>query len=116
MIFYENKKYVCKLDFAMDFIRGKWKAVILCHLYDSPLRFLELQRRTKGISQKVLTEKLKELETSGLIDKKVYPDIPPKVEYFLTDKGESLTYILKKFEDWVDENFPELEGSCNSNN
>ena len=62
MIDYNGKNYVCRLDFAMDFIRGKWKAVILCHLYKQPKRFLELQRITNGISQKVLNEKLKELE------------------------------------------------------
>ena len=44
MIYYNNKKYICLLDFAMDFIRGKWKALLLCHLYDGPIRFLELQR------------------------------------------------------------------------
>lgn len=50
MIYYNNKEYVCLLDFAMDFIRGKWKALLLCHLYDEPKRFLELQRIVKGIS------------------------------------------------------------------
>ena len=56
MVNYNGKHYVCLLDFAMEFIRGKWKAVLLCHLYDEPRRFLELQRITNGISQKVIFE------------------------------------------------------------
>lgn len=54
MINFKNKKYICLLDLAIDFIRGKWKDVILCHLYDEPKRFLELQIITKGVSHKVL--------------------------------------------------------------
>jgi DNA-binding HxlR family transcriptional regulator len=100
MISCNGKKYVCSLDFAMDFIRGKWKAVILCHLYNEPKRFLELQRITSGISQKVLNEKLKELENDGLIDKVIYAEIPPKVEYYLTSKGKDLTKIIKELENW----------------
>lgn len=100
MIDCNGKKYVCFLDFAMDLIRGKWKAVLLCHLYDEPKRFLELQRITNGISQKVLNEKLKELENDGLIDKVIYAEIPPKVEYYLTNKGKDLTEIIKELENW----------------
>lgn len=100
MIDCNGKKYVCFLDFAMDLIRGKWKAVLLCHLYDEPKRFLELQRITNGISQKVLNEKLKELENDGLIDKVIYAEIPPKVEYYLTNKGKDLTEIIKGLENW----------------
>lgn len=54
MISFNNKNYVCLLDFAMDFIRCKWKALLLCNLYNGPKRFLELQRLVKGISQKIL--------------------------------------------------------------
>lgn len=112
MINYNGKKYICLLDFAMDFIRGKWKAVILCHLYDEPTRFLELQRITNGISQKVLNEKLTELKNDGLINKVVYPEIPPKVEYYLTDRGEELTRIIKEIEAWSAKYYPELDGGC----
>jgi len=97
---YKGKKYICLLDFAMDFIRGKWKAVLLCHLYDEPKRFLELQRITKGISQKVLNENLKELINNELVDKVIYAEIPPKVEYYLTDRGKELTKIIKEIEEW----------------
>lgn len=100
MIKYKNKKYVCLLDLAMDSIRGKWKAVILCHLYEEPKRFLELQRITNGVSHKVLTEKLKELEEDNLIQKIVYDENPPKVEYKLTPMGRDLSTIIKEIEKW----------------
>lgn len=112
MIYCNGKQYVCLLDFAMEFIRGKWKAVLLCHLYNEPKRFLELQRITKGISQKVLNEKLKELENDGLVNKKIYPEIPPKVEYYLTDKGKELTKIIKEIEDWSIKHYPYLDKGC----
>ena len=111
MVNYNGKSYVCLLDFAMDFIRGKWKAVLLCHLYDKPKRFLELQRMTKGIIQKVLNEKLKELETHELISKEVYAEIPPKVEYYLTDKGKDLTRIIKEIESWSVKYYPHLDNN-----
>lgn len=100
MIKYNNKKYVCLLDLAMDSIRGKWKAVILCHLYDEPKRFLELQRITNGVSHKVLTEKLKELEEDNLLQKIVYDENPPKVEYKLTAMGRELATAIKEIEKW----------------
>ncbi|NFI94891.1 helix-turn-helix transcriptional regulator [Clostridium botulinum] len=100
MIKYNNKKYVCLLNLAMDFIRGKWKAVILCHLLDEPKRFLELQRITNGVSHKVLTEKLKELEEDNLIQKIVYDENPPKVEYKLTPMGKDLSIAIKEIEKW----------------
>ncbi|KOF57615.1 MULTISPECIES: winged helix-turn-helix transcriptional regulator [Clostridium] len=112
MVNYNGKSYVCLLDFAMDFIRGKWKGVLLCHLYNGPKRFLELQRMTEGISQKVLNEKLKELENDGLVDKIIYPEVPPKVEYFLTDKGKDLTKAIKEIEAWSIKYYSYLGDSC----
>lgn len=100
MIRYQEKDYVCLLDLAMDGIRGKWKAVILCHLYDEPKRFLELQRITYGVSHKVLTEKLTELEEAGFLEKRVYDENPPKVEYQLTPKGKELAKAIKEIEKW----------------
>ncbi len=98
MITRDGKKYVCKLDWAFEIIRGKWKAVILCHLLEGTKRFLELQRITCGVSHKVLSEKLKELEDDGLLHKKVYDEYPPKVEYWLTEKGEEYSKVLKSIE------------------
>lgn len=112
MISFNNKKYVCLLDFVMDFIRGKWKTLILCNLYNEPKRFLELQRMVEGISQKILNQNLKELETDGLVYKIVYAEIPPKIEYYLTDKGKEMTKLIKEFEAWSVKYYPELNGSC----
>ena len=112
MISFNNKNYVCLLDFAMDFIRGKWKALILCNLYNEPKRFLELQRLVEGISQKILNENLKDLERDSLISKVVYAEIPPKVEYHLTDKGREITKLIKELEAWSVKYYPELNGSC----
>lgn len=86
------------LDYAFDIVRGKWKAVILCHLLDGTKRFLELQRITAGVSHKVLNEKLKELEDDGLVVKKIYDELPPKVEYSLTEKGKEYALVLKQLE------------------
>ena len=108
MLKYNNKKYVCHLDLGMDLIRGKWKVVILCHLDKGPKRFLELQKITCGVSQKVLNEKLTELEYNGLISKKTYPEVPPKVEYSLTDKGKDLFPALDLLEKWSVKYFSNL--------
>ena len=105
MIKYKNKKYVCAIDLGMELIRGKWKAVILCHLNDGPKRFLELQRITSGVSQKVLNEKLQELECYGLIRKVVYPEVPPRVEFYLTDIGQELFPALHMIQEWSEKNF-----------
>ncbi|MGB3368488.1 MAG: helix-turn-helix domain-containing protein [Acidaminobacteraceae bacterium] len=101
MINVNEKDYVCHIDLAMDLIKGKWKAVILWHLNRGAKRFLELQRITSGISQKVLNEKLKELEDDGLIFKTVYPQVPPKVEFDLTDKGLDIIPALEILEKWA---------------
>lgn len=108
MLEYNNKKYVCHLDLGMDLIRGKWKAVILCHLDKGPKRFLELQKITCGVSQKVLNEKLTELEYNGLISKKAYPEVPPRVEYSLTSKGKDLFPALDLLEKWSSKYFSDL--------
>ncbi|SHK17587.1 winged helix-turn-helix transcriptional regulator [Desulforamulus aeronauticus] len=101
MIYYKDKKYVCHLDLAMELIRGKWKAIILCRLNNGPKRFLELQRMTCGVSQKVLNEKLKELEGDGLIFKTTYPEVPPKVEFELTEMGKEIFPSLNLLKKWA---------------
>ncbi len=109
MLEHNNKKYVCHLDLGMDMIRGKWKSVIICHLNGGPKRFLELQRMTCGISQKVLNEKLKQLEDDGLIFKTIYPEVPPRVEFELTEMGKEIFPALDILEKWSVKYFSELE-------
>ena len=100
LIKYHDKKYICALDLGFEQIRGKWKAVILCHLDEGTKRFLALQRVTGGISQKVLNESLREMEEEGLIHKEIFPEVPPRVEYSLTPKGQALIPALKSIEAW----------------
>lgn len=109
MINYKDKEYVCLLDWGFELIRGKWKAVILCHLSEGPKRFLELQRITGSVSQKVLNEQLKQLEEDGFITKTIYPEVPPRVEYDLTEKGNEIIPALKIVEKWAGKHFPNLE-------
>lgn len=108
LIEYRNKSYICPLDLGFEMIRGKWKAVILCHLNDGAKRFLELQRITCGVSQKVLNESLKQLEDDGLIKKHVYAEMPPRVEYSLTEKGSELVPALKIIERWSNNHFSDI--------
>jgi DNA-binding HxlR family transcriptional regulator len=107
VITYHDKSYICSLDLGFELIRGKWKAVILCHLSDGPKRFLELQRITKGISQKVLNEALRQLEEENLLQKYIYPEVPPRVEYSLTPKGIELVPALKIIETWAKKYYPD---------
>ncbi|NJM90599.1 MAG: winged helix-turn-helix transcriptional regulator [Hydrococcus sp. RU_2_2] len=79
---------------------GRWKILILRELFQEIKRFGELQRALVGITQKMLTEQLRELEADGIIHREVYPQIPPKVEYSLTELGKSLQPILETMHEW----------------
>lgn len=92
--------YSCSLALAMDLAGGKWKMVILWHLRNGTLRFGELRRRLNGISQKMLTQQLRELEEAGLITRTVYPVVPPKVEYTLHAQGQAIIPALETLCDW----------------
>jgi DNA-binding HxlR family transcriptional regulator len=81
-------------------IGGRWKMLILWHLEEGPRRYNELRRLIPGVSQKMLTQQLKELEQDGLIDRKVYPEMPPRVEYIMTDYGKTLGPIFDSMYDW----------------
>jgi DNA-binding HxlR family transcriptional regulator len=91
----------CPLDAAMSMIEGKWKTVILCRMMieGRPLRFKELME-VEGISARILTKQLREMEADGLVVKKSYPEVPPRTEYSLTAKAESLAPILKALAEW----------------
>ena len=95
----ENKKN-CPVESTLELIGGKYKALILWHLSDSTLRFSELRKAISGATAKMLTQQLRELENQNLIHREVFPVIPPKVEYSLTDLGRSLLPILVAMRDW----------------
>jgi DNA-binding HxlR family transcriptional regulator len=90
----------CPLTSAMEIIGGKWKIVILGHLFTGVKRFGELKQLMPGVTQKMLTQQLRELETDGLLHREIYKEIPPKVEYSLTENGKSLEPILKELCTW----------------
>lgn len=84
----------CPVEYTASLIANKWKFLILRDLLDGTKRYNELTRSIKGISAKVLTENLRELESDGIINRKVYPEVPPHVEYSMTDKGNDLKPII----------------------
>lgn len=94
------KIYHLAVEATLDVIGGKWKPVILCHLGNGPMRTGELCRAIPNVSQRVLTRQLRELEADNIIRRKVYSQVPPKVEYSLTDEGKSLRNILIAMSEW----------------
>lgn len=94
----------CPVTTAMEVIGGKWKPAILYNLLSGTRRFGEIAVRIPSISRKVLTEQLKELERDGLVIRTEYEEIPPRVEYTLTDKSRSLTAVFEMIADWSREN------------
>lgn len=90
----------CPVETALDVLAGKWKILILWYLRRDTLRFNELQKKLPRVTQKMLIQKLRELEEDGIVNRKVYPVVPPKVEYSLTTYGESLKPILKQLFLW----------------
>ena len=95
-----NKENICPVETTLALIGGKYKALILWHLSSGKLRFSELKKAVSGATPKMLTQQLRELETQKLINRVVYPVIPPKVEYSLTDLGQSLMPVLTSMRDW----------------
>ena len=90
----------CSVARTVELIGGKWKAVILYYLLDGTLRFNELRRTIPGITQRMLTLQLRELEADGLVERTVFPVVPPHVEYALTPFGQSLEPVLITMRDW----------------
>ena len=96
-----NAKRRCGVEITLDVIGGKWKTVILYQLRSkSVLRFGELKKLMPRITTKMLTQQLRELEVDKLVQRQVYPVVPPKVEYRLTPMGESIYPVLKSMHDW----------------
>ena len=90
----------CPVHAALDIIGGKWKPVILAHLMDDTLRFNELRRLMPKITQRMLTLQLRELEADAIVSREVYRQVPPKVEYSLTEHGQTLAPVLLALRDW----------------
>ncbi|CAM3148836.1 winged helix-turn-helix transcriptional regulator [Lactiplantibacillus plajomi] len=95
-----RKIYHLAVEATLDVIGGKWKPIILCHLGNGTLRNGELRRLIPEISQRVLTQQLRELETDGIVARHVYPQVPPRVDYELTAEGRSLRNVLLAMSDW----------------
>ncbi|MDO5376784.1 MAG: helix-turn-helix domain-containing protein [Clostridia bacterium] len=91
---------LCPVETTLTLISDRWKVLILRDLFTGTKRFGELKKSLSGISQKVLTANLKDMEASGLLTRKAYPEVPPRVEYTLTETGESLKPIISAMFDW----------------
>lgn len=101
IIFDENS---CPVTATMQVLGGKWKSILINAIYlTSPARFGELRRSVKGITQSMLTQQLRELEDDGIISRKIYAEIPPKVEYTLTEFGMTLSPIMLSMAKWGEE-------------
>ncbi len=90
----------CPMEVTLEIVGGKWKGMILYHLRHQTLRFNELRRRMPGVTQRMLTRQLRELEVDHIVRRKVYREIPPKVEYSLSELGRTLTPALCELEKW----------------
>lgn len=90
----------CAVATTVQIIGSKWKLLILRNLLQRPWRFNELRKDLVGISQKVLTDSLRSMEADGIIDRTVYAEVPPRVEYALSEIGETLRPVIKSMEEW----------------
>ena len=97
----DGRTYHCALDVSMSFIGGKWKSVILWYLRTGPKRFSELKRLVPAITEKMLSLQLKELEADGIIQRQVFAEVPPRVEYSFTEFGQSMIPMLEAIADWA---------------
>lgn len=100
MVTYNNKTYECPLEMTIDLIGGKWKVLLLWHLSNGVIRFNEFNRIFPDVSAKMLTQQLRDLEKNGFVHREVYPQVPPKVEYSLTDLGRTIIPILQEMNKW----------------
>lgn len=95
-----NSHYGCPVEATLDVIGGRWKSIILFYLLDGSKRFNELRRFLPQVTQRVLTLQLRELERDGVVHREVYAEVPPRVEYSLTEFGRSLEPILLTMREW----------------
>lgn len=102
-----NPAPTCPMRFALEVVGGKWKLAIICTLAEqSPARFSEVRRRVSGITNVMLAQSLKDLDAYGMVHREQYNEVPPRVEYTLTEKGRSLMPALRLLAEWGAENMP----------
>lgn len=92
----------CTVEATLQFIDGKWKGVILYHLLSGTLRFNELRRKLPSVTQRMLTNQLRELEADGFLHRQVFAQVPPRVEYSLTPRGRTLEPVIAALKAWGD--------------
>lgn len=100
VILLNGKEYHCAMDITMRYIGGKWKTVVLWYLKTDKKRFSELKKLIPNITEKMLSLQLKELEKDGIVSRKLFPEIPPRVEYGLTPFGKTLIPMLEEIAKW----------------
>ncbi len=101
----------CPCRDVLDLVASKWSALIIGALEGGPMRFGALRRRIEGVTQKMLTQTLRELERDGLVDRTVYPTVPPAVEYGLTRLGRSVAKPLAAIRDWSEQHLDEIQAA-----
>lgn len=104
----------CPSQDILALIGGKWSMLLLCLLSNGPMRTGELGRRAGGISQKMLTQTLRELERHGIVHRRDYGEVPPRVEYSLTKLGVSLSRLVRQIESWVETNYSRMSAVARS--
>ena len=100
---------ICGLDVALHYIGGKWKPILLFYLHGAPRRFGELKRLANGISEKVLIQQLRSLTEDGIVTRHDFMEVPPKVEYTITDYGRTLALALQPLCEWGNKNRAQYE-------
>ncbi|MFC4767590.1 winged helix-turn-helix transcriptional regulator [Effusibacillus consociatus] len=112
-----NGDFNCEKELTLSMISGKWKVVILWNLgAKGPHRFSELQRLFPKITRKMLTNQLRELMEDGIVHREVYPEVPPRVEYSMTELGMTLLPIVEAMYEWGKKRMAEIKESMNGNN
>ena len=100
---FKDKKFSSAVELSLNILGGKWKILIIWQLKDSPKRYGELKKSLPGVTHKMLTQQLRELEQDEIISRKVYSEIPPKVEYSLTILGKTIIPVIDLLSDWGEE-------------
>ena len=101
----------CPVEATLELIGGKWKGIVLYHLLEGRIRFSDLQRKIDCVTQRMLTKQLRELEADGLVTRTVHAEVPPRVEYELTEEGKTLKSILQSLKKWGETQAIELLGN-----